>query len=138
MYCTKQDLIDRFGENELKRYAWDHAQDVADDDQIDRAITDASETINIYIGRITSLPLASTPAVITSLACDIARYRLQDDNPLDVVRERHEAAIRRLQDLAQGKASLQLPEDAGDSPGDVWTQRDETDRTFTHETLADY
>lgn len=43
------------------------------------------------------------------LACDIARYRLMADNPLEEARKRYEDARRILESLAAGRVSLGLP-----------------------------
>jgi phage gp36-like protein len=138
MYSTKQDLIDRFGPEELERYAWDVDNDQADEQRIARANLDAAELIDLYIGAVVPLPLTSAPDILISIACDIARYRLQDDNPLDAAKERYEAAVQRLKDIAQGKATLTLdgaPTEAGRT---VYAHRSDDDRLFTRESLEDF
>ncbi|MEM0953293.1 MAG: DUF1320 domain-containing protein [Pseudomonadota bacterium] len=137
MYCTEQDLETRFGADELDTVAWDPDTGARDTEKITRACQDATETINAYIGAIATVPLAEpVPEVIVRLACDMARYRLHDNNPLDEVTKRFEAALRMLRDFSDGKAVLQLA--TTESSADVYAQRDEHDRTFTRETLADF
>jgi len=138
MYSTKDDLIARFGIEEIERYAWDIDQDQADEQRIARANLDAAELIDLYIGAVVKLPLQTAPDILVSMACDIARYRLQDDNPLDAAKERYEAAVARLKDIAQGKASLIVDDAQGSAGAAVWTQRTEEDRTFSRETLEDF
>lgn len=137
MYSTQQDLIDRFGEEELQRYAWDEDTDTANESRIQQAINDAQETVNIYIAATVRLPLATTPPILTALSADIARYRLQDDNPLDEATERYKTAIRVLKDIAAGRATLGTVEQ-GTTGATVEAQRGINDRLFTRESLADF
>jgi phage gp36-like protein len=138
MYAVKQDLIDRFGKDELEAYAWDADLDAVSDTEIDTTLSDATETVNLYIAAITKLPLSTVPAILVSLTADIARYKLQGRNPLDEAKDRYKAAIAMLRDISQGKATL-ITDAGGVTDGSaIYTQRDEDDRLFTNETLADY
>lgn len=135
MYCDKQALIDRYGEEELQRYAWDQDSEIINDAKVDQACTDASETIDLYIGSTTQLPLDPVPPILARIAAEIARYTLQDDNPLDEARTRYESALRTLKDIAAGRASLGTPESTSTI---VDAMRDDSDRIFTRESLADF
>lgn len=105
-YCTQQNLIDRYGNEELLLII-DRDQDgTLDSTIIDLAIADASAEIDSYLGTVYTLPLSSTPAVLTIYACDIARYRLYDDRTTDEVQTRYNQAIYWLKMVAQGKATL--------------------------------
>ena len=137
MYATKQDLIDRYGFEELERYAWDAVADAVDDAKVTRAITDASEEVNLYIGGVTRLPLDTTPPALTRITADIARYQLQDDSPLDEARERYKQAVGALRDIAAGRAILFRAE-APPTGATVAALRDDTDRIFTRETLDQF
>lgn len=138
MYATKDDLITRFGLDELQAFAWDADAEDVDDGRINQALNDASEMVDLYIATVARLPLAEAPPILVTVTCDIARYRLQDDRPLDEARERYDSAIATLKDIATGKATL-IREDVENSTGGrVYAQRDEHDRTFTNESLADF
>ena len=137
MYATKQDLIDRYGFEELERYAWDAVADAVDDAKVTRAITDASEEVNLYIGGVTRLPLDTTPPALTRITADIARYQLQDDSPLDEARERYKQAVGALRDIAAGRAILFRAE-TPPTGATVAALRDDTDRIFTRETLDQF
>ena len=122
MYATKQDLIDRFGEKELKQLT-DRANvppTTIDDVVVGRALTDAEALINSYVGKVYTLPLAVVPAVLVKYAADIARYYLHGkaadkDSP---VTRAYDQAIAWLKDVARGLVDLndnsgEVPEQAG-------------------------
>ena len=111
-YCEEQDLIDRFGEQELIQLTDRTQSGNIDDDVLNRAIADADAEIDSKLSTRYTLPLISVPAILTSYACDIARYRLYDDQIVDVVTERYKQALNWLKDIAEGKANL--PADAID------------------------
>jgi phage gp36-like protein len=138
-YCTLQDLIDRFAEHEITRLADRDEDGVADADVIDKALADADAEIDAYLAVRYQLPLIEPyPVRLKSLACDIARYRLQDDNPLDEVTERYKGAIAFLRELANGKAALPgmiQPDTGGLRMAGAKT---DDDRVFTAATLSDF
>jgi phage gp36-like protein len=110
-YCTSYDLIDRFGATELIQRTDRTNAGVIDDTVLDRAISDASSEINAYLAGFT---LPSTSTVLVGIACDIARYRLYDDQimysdlgkPISQVAIRYERWILYLKDVAAGKIKL--------------------------------
>ena len=113
MYATQQNMLDRFGEDELLAVA-DRDDDAAiDTDLVAAALSDAASVIDSYIATRYDLPLADTPAQLTKIACDIARYNLYTDAPHERVTEAYKAAIGLLRDIATGKARLDI---AGDEP----------------------
>lgn len=113
-YCTRDDLVTRFGEEEIIRLT-DHDNSVGAvvDAVLDQAIADATGEIDGYIAVRHSLPLPQVPAMLVQIACDIARYYLYEDHAHEQVRERYEDARRRLEGIAAGKIHLGLPEPAG-------------------------
>jgi len=114
-YATKQDLIDRFGQPELIELT-DRATPptgVIDDVVITRALADADAQIEAYISITHTLPLSPIPATLVRMAGDIARYYLYEDRATEQVKERFEAAIAFLKNVAAGKAGLGV--DAGGS-----------------------
>ncbi|RXE49211.1 gp436 family protein [Chromohalobacter israelensis] len=107
-YCSADDLVARFGENEMLDLAADDTGEL-DAALIERACDDAAGEID---GRIAaggySTPLASVPRIVTAYACDIARYRLYDNRATEQVTKRYEDAIRFLRGVARGEVSLGL------------------------------
>jgi phage gp36-like protein len=108
-YATKQDLIDRFGQDELVKLTDDthRPPSVIDDTMVGRALDDADGEINGYLksaGIVT--PMASPPSVLVAKACFIARYYLYRRGATDQVRQDYEDARAWLRDVAAGKVSL--------------------------------
>lgn len=136
-YATQQDLIDRFGEAELRELADRDGDDVIDAAVVGAALNDASNRIDSYIGQRYDLPLATTPPLLEQLCCDIARHRLFKDDPPEIVSVNYNHALRALRDIADGRASLDLggaePAPAGDA---VLTTG--PDRVFTKDTLKGF
>lgn len=139
-YATQTDMIDRFGETEVLALA-DRDQDgVIDASVVATAIERAGDEIDGYLLGRYGLPLASVPRLLTSICCDIARYRLcgaevQETEP---IRARYKDAVRMLENVRDGKLSLgldpaQQPVGTGNTVGIVNGQR-----TFSRESLKDY
>ena len=106
MYCTADDLVLRFGQDEISQLTDFDRDGNADQTVLDQAIADTAAEINSYISARYPLPLEPVPAVLTLHACDICRYRLFNQGAPEEVAERYTIAIRWLKDVAQGKAQL--------------------------------
>lgn len=104
-YCTQQNLIDRFGELELIQLSDRTGHGVIDATVVGQAIADADAEINAYLLAY-SLPLSVVPAHLTSIACDIVRYRLLVAQEVEPITERYKIAIRYLEQVATGKIRL--------------------------------
>lgn len=124
-YLTLDDLVRRFGQDEILDLAEDKADDTGetiDQDKVDRAIQDATGEIDSALaGGGYRLPLASVPPILTAYGCDIARYRLYDNRATDQVTKRYDDAIKALRAIASGSLKLGLPkvDDDVTSAGDV-------------------
>ncbi len=110
-YCSTQDLIDRFGSEELIRVtdqadANGNYSNSVDQVQVDRALSDASAEIDGYLAARYPLPLAKIPPVLNRLSCDLARYFLHTRSPLEEVTDRYKEAKRYLEKVASGTVSL--------------------------------
>src|ERR1019366_454403 len=107
-YATKQDMIDRFGSDELIQLTDRANLGVINDTALNSALADADAEINTYlVGRYT-LPLASVSPILTRFAADIARYQLFDTRASDQVLQRYKDAIAFFKQIAAGNASLGL------------------------------
>lgn len=137
-YATKQDLLERFGDDEMVQLTDELAQGELDDVKITRALTDADADINGYLANRYALPLATTPPMIRRLACEIARYHLYNKAPTDAVKQRYQDAIRTLEAIAKGVVGLGL--DGLGTPVTSAGAPDFTapDRIFTHDSLKDF
>jgi phage gp36-like protein len=137
MYCTQDDLTQRYGEDEVLLWQTDRNGDGSPDDGvIEQAIADAVGLIDAYIGKRVALPLPSVPDSLRQAACSIVRYRINAENATDRIRADYDDAMRFLRDLADGRASLGLIEEeeaAVTAPGMVVKSRP---RIFTDSLLA--
>lgn len=131
-YLTVSDLISRFGAEELAQVA-DHgtprlvtsdllAAAAAGGDlsswpdavvaaglclaNIEQSIVDAQSAVDGYLSGRYGTPMATPPAVVKRLACDIARYYLYDDHATETVQKRYDAAIAFFRDVSAGKVTL--------------------------------
>ena len=84
--------------------------DEVDQDVVERALIDASASVNAYIGKVVNLPLSSVPPLVKSLTRDLAIHQLHSHlhTVPDSVQQRHDEAMRQLRDIATGTASLGL------------------------------
>ncbi|WP_312929107.1 gp436 family protein [Stutzerimonas nitrititolerans] len=124
-YLTLDDLIRRFGRDDILDLAEDKDDDTGetiDQDKVDDAIQDATGEIDSALaGGGDRLPLASVPPILTAYGCDIARYRLNDERATEQVTKRYDDAIKALRAIASGALKLGLPKVDDDiiSAGDV-------------------
>ena len=107
-YAIKSDLETRFSVDEILQLADRDGSGVVDTGVIEAALLDAVEEINGYLSGRYTLPLASVPALITRLACDISRYRLWKDRASEHVRKNYEDAVDTLKRIASGIINIPL------------------------------
>jgi len=120
-YCTKNDLIDRFGQDFFEQVS-------ANQVSVDVAIKDATSTINMYIGSLIKNLCCNNIKSddLIRYACDIARHNLMvngngsyynydsynapDGIPtgMPIWRERYLEAIKVLKDISSNKISINL------------------------------
>lgn len=137
-YCTRGDLVQRFGEREIADLL-DRNTDGQDDQQaLSSRVQDADALIDGYLGAKYAVPIiGSIPQAIKLIACDIVRYLLWDDRAPDEVRKRYEDAVNRLKDYARGIMVLPDLEPAPtNTSGGVDYYAEE--RVFTRDTLAGF
>ena len=102
---TRQDLIERFGEDELVLLTDREGRGVIDDEVLNRAIEDAEAETAAYI-QAAGLVLPSPPKVLVIKVCDIARYYLHDNGETQVVLDRYKQAIAWLRDVVRNPRLL--------------------------------
>lgn len=105
-YCTKQDLIDRFGLIELVNLTDRENTDVENDVVIEQAINDACAEMDGYLASRYTLPLTVAPTTLKPICCNIARYKLYDEQATEQVSKRYDAAIKFLFSVSKGEISL--------------------------------
>ena len=139
VYATQQDMVDRYGEAELRDFSDRTGLGQIDATVVAQALASAEAQIDGYVGTRYDLPLPEVPPLLVDLACKIARFRLQKDGAIGRAREDYEDARATLKDLSTGK--VDLPTAAGEAPpaadgGGVRVEGPE--RIFSRETLKDF
>lgn len=109
-YATQADIITLYSEDAL--YVADRDGDgLVDDTAVTRALTLASSEIDSYVGVRHTLPIDPVPGLLVQFSVDIALYRLAMGRDVlsEEHRQRYEDAIKHLERIARGTASLNLP-----------------------------
>lgn len=139
-YATQQDLVDRFGEDELIQLTdrADPPANAIDAVAVARALTDADALIDGYLGSRYALPLAEVPPLLVGIACDLARYQLYPVAPIEAVATKRDQAVATLRDIASGKIALPVGEAETPAPASAGVQIAGPGRVFSADTLKDF
>lgn len=137
-YATQQDLVDRFGSDELIQLTDRTNVGTIDSTVVTRALGDADAEINGYLAGQYALPLATVPAVLVRLACDIARYQLSADRVTESVRDRYKDAVAMLSKISRGDVQLGVAVGQAPAPTDSGIAFTAPDRVFSRTKLNDY
>ncbi len=92
----------------------DDADGIADVGVVETVIMEACETVDGYLRGRYSLPFAKTPTIISSIAKQIARYKLYERRPEGfelpkTVRDGYTDALKMLVQIQDGKVTLGVP-----------------------------
>lgn len=119
-YTTLSLLIDQFGTAEVTASADRDKDGSADTDVVTRAIEHSDGLIDSYVGVKFKTPLDPVPKVVQRIAGDIALYTMSAEVGVytDEKRKRYDDAIRWLEQVAAGKATI-----GGDEPDTKITGR---------------
>lgn len=141
-YATKQDLVDRFGEIELRQLTdrTNVPPTTVNDTVVGRALSDADGLIDGYIGKKYALPLAEVPPMLTKVAADLARYYLHGkaadrDSPVTAA---YNQAVAWLRDVSKGLVDLGNGTIEPDAAGGGQVKTSRPDRIFTRETMRGF
>lgn len=107
-YATLDDLIERAGAAEIRDIADRDRDGILDDDVITKALQDADNLINTYIGAKYTVPLVAVPPIVTTWAVSIARYFLHHNGAPDQVKDDYEDAKAGAKDVARGVGTLSV------------------------------
>ncbi len=124
-YCAPQDLIDRFGQNEVAQLAPSLLGQV-DTARVQRACDDAGDIVDGYLRPRYTLPLSVVPRLLVKLSAAIARHELHlggDRQPTDQVLRDRDQAIAFLKDIAGGKADLGIDANGAEPAEDTTAVR---------------
>ena len=126
-YATKQDLLERFGDNEITQLTDELGQGDVDDVLLNRVLADADSEIDSYLSTRYALPLATTPPVLTRIA-----YLLYKNVAPETVVQRYKDAVRMLKGIADGDINLGL-EATSTVQVDAGAEFDGSERVFSRE-----
>ncbi|HUO23124.1 MAG TPA: phage protein Gp36 family protein [Caulobacteraceae bacterium] len=109
-YAAVTDLITRYSERELIQLTDQSTPptDAIDMDVAQAALDGGAMVIDGYVGVKYALPLATTPALLVELNCEIARYRLYADQATEQVATRYKDAIATLTKIANGTVKIDV------------------------------
>ena len=113
-YATKQDIIDRYGDDILVRMAYTRNEEVIDDLAVTNALGDRADEIDTYLTAVAELPLDPVPPIVEQLNVDMAIYQLAGDAVTEQQQKRYDNAVKLLTKISEGKIKLGLP--AADQP----------------------
>lgn len=107
-YATAQNIIDRYGEQELLLVADRDNDGISDVDVIATALNDSTDEINVYVASNYTLPLDPVPSVLVRICVDITMYRLATNagTLTDEKKERYKSCVSMLDRIASGKLSI--------------------------------
>lgn len=116
MYASIDNLKALCGDEELIQLTdrADPPSGEIDEATVTTALAAASSVIDGFLAARYQLPLASTPQLLTDLACEIARYRLYKTAATEQVTARHKEAMLTLEKISGGKIGLPV----GGLPGE--------------------
>jgi len=140
MYATEADMVNRYGRDELVELTdrSDPPADAIDGTVLATALDAARAEIDAHIGRAYTLPLATVPPILTSIACAIARWRLHTDQEDGKFRTDYEDGVRILQRIAEGKMVLDVPDAADPEPTGGRVRGHASPRVFTRDSLRGF
>ncbi|KXA72494.1 gp436 family protein [Bordetella hinzii] len=108
MYASVADLVEQFGETEIVELTDRDQAGEIDTAVAERALEDASAEIDGYLAARYRLPISEPLRLLTLLAADIARYRLQRGVATDQARQRYEDAVAMLKRIQSGQMNMPL------------------------------
>lgn len=121
-YITKQDLIDRYGQEELPEL--DGGGD--DDTKINAAIADADGVINLHLrtGGYTAPARGQAALEIKRYAARIVRYFIAEDTNTmsETTKDRYDEAMKWLKTVSNGEVTL-VCDDTASTLGSIAVRR---------------
>lgn len=106
MYATRDDLVGRFTEMSISQLESMHIDGLL---ATNNALSDAAETMNSYLSVRYQTPLVKTEH-LKIICCNIARYYLYVNDATGEPEDRHNDALKWLQQVAAGKANVTFAE----------------------------
>lgn len=102
LYADFDDLTVQFGRAEIQQLMSMH-EDA--EKTVNSALLNATDKINSYLSTRYHTPVGSSN-ILTVMACNITRYCLWTQNPINEVKTRYDDDLKFLEDVSNGKANL--------------------------------
>ncbi|GAB6100432.1 hypothetical protein JCM16358_23110 [Halanaerocella petrolearia] len=141
MYCTLDDLLERYSEETIIDITTDGGLDDTqiNSTKVDGIIEDTTALINSYVQKRYDVPLSPVPKVINKIAVDIVVYELFSDRGIDEESEqdiirKHKNAMRLLEKIAKGQVTIGASSPQADNTIEVVSQ----DRVFSRDSLQGF
>lgn len=78
--------------------------------KVNRALQDAQQTMDGYLGGRYQLPLTNAPEVLERIACQLARFFLYDDQATEMIEKGYKDSVDFLKGVSRGDISLGITE----------------------------
>ncbi|WP_293765810.1 DUF1320 domain-containing protein [uncultured Aquitalea sp.] len=137
-YITAQSLEERFGQGFLLAVTDPTNTGEIDQPKVSRALADAADLIDSYIGKRYVLPVPTVPPSLGRVAADLVRYFLMTDAPGEEVTARYKDGVQWLKNVSTGLVSLGLPEAKAPASATGKVIVDGSRRLFTRRTMRGY
>lgn len=105
-YATQQDLVDRFGADELVQLTNRAGGATIDAAVVAKALADADALIDPYLAGRYAVPISPAPPLLVKLCADVARFFLHGKAASESVRQAYDDALKMLAEISRGLASL--------------------------------
>ncbi len=141
-YSTLADILDAIDERALIQLTDDEDTGEVNAARVEKAIADADEEINGYVGSRYAVPLSPVPALLRKLSVDIAIYNLHGrlDHTPEERSNRYKNAVKILDNIALGKVSLGTHDPEGNPPATDAPEfsSDNPARNFTRDSMKGF
>lgn len=138
-YCTLTDIEKLLPTETIIQLTDDENLEAVNQSRVDEAIAGADAEIDSYCGSKYSVPFATVPDIVKKISVDISIYNLYSrrlEEMPETRSDRYKNAIRQLEGIAKGIISIgEDPEPAAPTQGGVETNKTESDRVFTRDSL---
>lgn len=106
---TAEDMVVRFGEQEIAERTDHDNYEVINEDVLAKAISDAEDEANAYLRAAKlfyDVDGNPPPPVLVIKVCDIARYYLYQDNVTQIIEDRYKSAVAWLKSVVANPGLL--------------------------------
>lgn len=101
-------------------------------------LLDADSLINSYLMTGYTIPLPIVPRIVVSIACDLTRYALYDDQSTDQITQRYKDAIKMLESISKGTINLGIDTNAQPAVDAGSVKYSAPSRVFNDDSLAGF